>query len=49
MKTGIKNKKLARRNPVAKHAGKFNRSAKHKDRKKALKSGETKYRRKSLE
>ena len=42
-------KKIVRRNLVAKHAAKFNRAAKHKDRKKALKRGDVKHRRKAIE
>jgi len=42
-------KAIKKRNPVAKHAAKFNRAAKHKDRKKALKRGEIKYRRKKID
>jgi len=39
-----KKKAVARRNPVAKHASKFNRAAAHQDRKKALKKGAVKHR-----
>jgi len=39
-----RNKSPKRRNPVAKQAGRFNRAATHRDRKKALKRGALKHR-----
>jgi hypothetical protein len=42
--TAARNKFPKRRNPVAKMAGRFNRAATHRDRKKALKRGALKHR-----
>jgi hypothetical protein len=42
--TPARNKLPKRRNPVAKLAGRFNRAATHRDRKKALKRGALKHR-----
>jgi len=45
----VSKNEVKKRNPVAKHAAKFNRAVKHKDRKKALKGGEVKHRGKVIE